>query len=164
MAKGQYKKWLEPENLLLLQGWKRDGLTDEQIAKNIGVRRETLYAWINKYPNIANALKMGKEQANFIIENALFKKAKSGHVTAQIFWLKNNWRDKYNDSQLSVEERDLAKQRAGKMDIDTKNAEAELEIKRAKLKILQSEGVNAEDHLLKLIETIEREDDKENGT
>ena len=90
MARGQYKKWLKQENLLLLQGWKRDGLTDEQIAHNIGIRRETLYDWIKKYPNISNALKMGKEQANFIIENALFKKAKNGHVTAQIFWLKNN--------------------------------------------------------------------------
>ncbi len=164
MAKGQYKEWLKKENLLLLQGWKRDGLTDEQIAKNIGINVRTLSKWKVRYGQIGQALKIGREHANIIIENALFKKAKSGHVTAQIFWLKNNWRDKYNDSQLSVEERDLAKQRAEKMDIDTKNAEAELEIKRAKLKILQSEGVNAEDHLLKLIETIEREDDKENGT
>lgn len=60
MARGQYKKWLKQENLLLLQGWKRDGLTDEQIAHNIGIRRETLYDWIKKYPNISNALKMGK--------------------------------------------------------------------------------------------------------
>lgn len=157
MARGQYKKWLKQENLLLLQGWKRDGLTDEQIAHNIGIRRETLYDWIKKYPNISNALKMGKEQANFIIENALFKKAKNGHVTAQIFWLKNNWRDKYNDSQLSVEERELLKHRIKDSELDTK-------IKEAKLKILQSEGTNAEDRLLELIEAIEKEDDKEHGT
>ena len=56
MAKGQYKKWLKQENLLLLQGWKRDGLTDEQIAHNIGIRRETLYDWIKKYPHISNAV------------------------------------------------------------------------------------------------------------
>ena len=37
MATGRYQKWLEDENLLLLQGWKRNGLTDEQIAKNIGI-------------------------------------------------------------------------------------------------------------------------------
>ena len=100
---------------------------------------------------------MGKEQANFIIENALFKKAKNGHVTAQIFWLKNNWRDKYNDSQLSVEERELLKHRIKDAKIDT-------QLKEAKLKILQSEGANAEDHLLELIEAIEKEDDKEHGT
>ena len=50
MARGQYKKWLKQENLLLLQGWKRDGLTDEQIAHNIGIRRETLYDWIKEIP------------------------------------------------------------------------------------------------------------------
>ena len=157
MARGQYKKWLKQENLLLLQGWKRDGLTDEQIAHNIGIRRETLYDWIKKYPNISNALKMGKEQANFIIENALFQKPTNGHVTAHIFWLKNNWRDKYNDSQLSVEERELLKHRI-------KDAELDSKIKEAKLKILESEGANAEDHLLELRETIEREDDKEYDT
>ena len=36
MAKGKYEKWLKEDNLLLLEGWARDGLTDEQIAKNIG--------------------------------------------------------------------------------------------------------------------------------
>lgn len=33
MAKGKYKEWLKPENLVRLQGWARDGLTDEDIAK-----------------------------------------------------------------------------------------------------------------------------------
>ena len=37
MAKGKYEKWPKEENLLLLEGWARDGLTDEQIAKNIPV-------------------------------------------------------------------------------------------------------------------------------
>ena len=39
MAKGKYEKWLKEENLLLLEGWARDGLTDEQIAKNIGLHK-----------------------------------------------------------------------------------------------------------------------------
>lgn len=33
MAKGKYQEWLEPEGLLKLEGWARDGLTDEQIAE-----------------------------------------------------------------------------------------------------------------------------------
>ena len=37
VAKGKYQKWLTPEGLLLLEGWARDGLTDEQIAKKIGI-------------------------------------------------------------------------------------------------------------------------------
>lgn len=45
MAVGRYQKWLEPENLLLLQGWKRDGLSDEQIAQKIGIAPRTLENW-----------------------------------------------------------------------------------------------------------------------
>lgn len=41
MAKGKYQKWLEPESLILLEGWARDGLTDKQIAKNIGILANT---------------------------------------------------------------------------------------------------------------------------
>ena len=98
MAKGKYAEWLDEEHLLLLEGWARAGLTDEQIAKNIGVRRETIYAWKKQYPNFSNALKKGKEVVDFEVENALLKAALSGNTTAQIFWLKNRkpevWRDK----------------------------------------------------------------------
>lgn len=75
MAKGKYEKWLEPENLLLLESWARNGLTDDQIAKNMGIRRETLYEWKKKYPNISNTLKKGKEVIDIEVENALLKKA-----------------------------------------------------------------------------------------
>ena len=126
MANGSYKKWLEPDNLVLLQGWKRNGLTDEQIAQNIGIRRETLYTWKKRFPNINNALKRGREQSNYIIESKLFQTALSGNTTAMIFWLKNNWRDKYNDSQLSKEERELvlANIRKAKADARIKEAKA----------------------------------------
>lgn len=117
-------KWLEKDKLILLEGWARDGLTDEQIAKNIGINRTTLYDWKKKEVNIADALKKGKEIVDFEVENALLKKAlgytitlnkqkvtKDGDViditeevhvppdtTAQIFWLKNrkpnNWKDR----------------------------------------------------------------------
>lgn len=33
MARAEYKKWLEPDNLTRLRSWARDGLTNEQIAK-----------------------------------------------------------------------------------------------------------------------------------
>lgn len=124
MAKGIYKKWLEPENLILLQGWKRNGLTDEQIAHNVGINVRTLDKWKAKYGRIGQALKVGHEQANYIIEGELFKKARKGNTTAMIFWLKNNWRDKYNDSELSPEERKLAVARMEKLKADTRISEA----------------------------------------
>ena len=74
-AKGKYSKWLEPESLALLEGWARNGLTDEQIAHNMGISRSTLNDWRGKYSDISNAIKNGKEVTDFIVENALFKSA-----------------------------------------------------------------------------------------
>ena len=75
MAKGKYEKWLEPENLILLEGWARDGLTDEQIAYNIGISRKTLAEWKKKYSDISDTVKKGKEIVDIQVENALLKKA-----------------------------------------------------------------------------------------
>lgn len=124
MASGKYQRWLEPDGLLLLEGWARDGLTDEQIAHNMGCAYSTLREWKDKYPALSAALKRGKEVVDIEVENALLKRAMgydyveerveisdSGkrkviqttkHVaadtTAQIYWLKNRrpdrWRDK----------------------------------------------------------------------
>ena len=64
MAKGKYEKWLTQESLLIIQGWARDGLTDEQIAHNIGISKVTFYDWKKKYPNFSNAIKRSKEVAD----------------------------------------------------------------------------------------------------
>ena len=114
--------WLEPDNLMLLEAWARNGLTDEQIAENMGISCSTLYDWKNKYSDISESLKRGKEVVDVLVENALFKRAlgyeykevtKEDGVTtkvvtkhmppdttAQIFWLKNRrpdlWRDRKN--------------------------------------------------------------------
>jgi len=124
MAK--YEEWMTEENLLLIEGWARDGLTDEQIAYNMGISRSTLGEWKKKYPVISDALKRGKEVVDRQVENALLKRAlgyeydevtyENGKevkrvrkqvqpdTTAQIFWLKNRkpheWRDKPENDQL----------------------------------------------------------------
>lgn len=99
VAKGKYEKWLEPENLILIDGWARDGLTDEQIAKNMGISYSTLKDWKNKYSAISAALKKGKEVVDYQVENALLLSALDGNTTAQIFWLKNRRPDKWRDKQ-----------------------------------------------------------------
>lgn len=75
MAKGKYEYWLTSEGLLKLEGWARRGLTDEQIALNIGITAKTLYEWKNKYSEICEALKKGKEVVDIMVENALLKRA-----------------------------------------------------------------------------------------
>lgn len=99
VAKGKYQKWLLKENLLLLEGWARDGLTDEQIAKNIGITLSTFYEWKKKYSDISESLKKGKEIVDYQVENALLSSALEGNTTAQIFWLKNRRPDKWRDKQ-----------------------------------------------------------------
>ena len=83
MAKGKYEYWLTPDGLLLLEAWARDGLTDEQVAKNIGINRDTLYTWKKKYPDISDALKRGKDVIDVEVENALFKKATGFNKTVK---------------------------------------------------------------------------------
>lgn len=134
MAKGKYQLWLEPDGLTLLEGWARDGLTDEQIAEKIGCGVRTLYDWKNRFPQISQALKKGKEIVDIQVENALLKRAlgydckeqrieksdKDGtktvqtirHVpadtTAQIFWLKNRRPDKWRDKPIEKISEDMA--------------------------------------------------------
>lgn len=73
--RGKYEKWLTEEGLIKLEGWARDGLTNEQIAQNININPDTLYTWIKKYPEISEALKRGKEVVDIQVENALLKRA-----------------------------------------------------------------------------------------
>ena len=75
IAKGKYQEWLEQDNLLMIEGWARQGLTDEQIAKNMGIKKSTFYDWLKKYPDISESLKKGKAPVDFEVENALLKRA-----------------------------------------------------------------------------------------
>lgn len=83
MAKGKYEKWLEPDGLLLLGSWARDGLTDEQIAKNMGICRDTLIQWKKRFPDISDTLKKGKEVVDVEVENSLLKRAMGCTVTEE---------------------------------------------------------------------------------
>lgn len=123
MAKGKYQEWLTPDGLLKLQAWARDGLTDEQIAHNMGIVTSTYYKWKTEHEEISEALKKGKEVVDIEVENALFKRAigykydettkeltQDGLIvtkvvtkevqpdtTAQIFWLKNRKPAEWSD-------------------------------------------------------------------
>ena len=117
MAKDRYNQLVKPR-LLEIEAWKRNGLTDEQIMKNLGIAKATFYKYKNNYKELEQALLKGREVADIEVENALFKRATGfskiekfkeikeengkrkvvvrevekyfpGDVGAQIFWLKN---------------------------------------------------------------------------
>lgn len=86
------------DKLILVEGWARDGLTNEQIAENLNIGKTTFYKLLKEYPELSEHLKKGKEVVDYEVENALLKNALNGNITAQIFWLKNRkpkqWKDK----------------------------------------------------------------------
>lgn len=74
-APGYYKKWLEPDGLMMLAAWTRDGLSYKQIAEDkIGVKYQTLREWINKYKPIADAVARTRDMVDAEVENELFRR------------------------------------------------------------------------------------------
>lgn len=114
-----YEKLDIKDKLDLVEGWKRDGLTDEQIARNFGVNFKTVMKWKEDHSEFMEAIKKGKEVSDYELENALHKRAtgyyyeeetvtNAGKVvkvkkyehanpTSLIFALKNRLPHKYRD-------------------------------------------------------------------
>jgi hypothetical protein len=102
------------------------GLIDIEIAKELGISKQTLNVWKKKHPEFLNSLKKGKEIPDKKVEHSLYERAcgyehpedkifydsKSGEVIVQptikhyppsevacIFWLKNRRPDRWRDKQ-----------------------------------------------------------------
>ena len=104
MAKSKADEWLEKDKLTLLEAWARDGLTDEQIANNMGISVASLYNYKNQHLEILEALKKGKEVVDIEVENALYKKALGYNVL-----LKKTFKIKtieYNDQGKKIKEKE----------------------------------------------------------
>ena len=75
-SKGKYAEWIEPDGLLQIEGWAREGLTDKQIStQKIGINEATFCRWKERFPQLTQALKRGKAPVDFKVENALLKSA-----------------------------------------------------------------------------------------
>lgn len=84
-ARVSWDQWHTHENLELVEGWARDGLSDEQIAKNMGIAVSTLYDWKKRHLEFMEAFKKGKQVVNVELENALFKKAIGAKTTTTTY-------------------------------------------------------------------------------
>ena len=89
--------WGTVEKLQLLEEWSTQGLYIKDIAAKMGISVTTVYDWMNKDPKIAAAIKKGRDKSIDMVENALFKSAINGNVTAMIFYLKNRAPERYKD-------------------------------------------------------------------
>lgn len=81
MSKIDY--WLSPEGLILLQAKSRDSLTRSELAEKVGITPMTLSRWEKKYPQIADAVRSGREIVDAKVENAMLKKA-LGYETTEV--------------------------------------------------------------------------------
>jgi len=61
--------------LHLVEKWARDGISEEKIAKTLGISVTTFELYKKDYPEFLKALKKGKETLITELENALIKKA-----------------------------------------------------------------------------------------
>lgn len=73
-------EWVTEDALKVITTWKRNGLTDEEIEKNIGVAHSTFCAWKKKSKDLSDALKNGRAYANALVENSLFNAAIGGVI------------------------------------------------------------------------------------
>ena len=70
-----YEYWSGEEGCVILTGWVRDGDSPNDIAKNIGVSRQTLDKWIKSSETMQDAIRQGSDLVNYRVENALLKSA-----------------------------------------------------------------------------------------
>lgn len=72
--KDSYEVRVKPK-LDLVVGWCRRGLTNEQIAENLGISEQSFSNYMKRYEEFADAVDKGREEIEIHIENALVKRA-----------------------------------------------------------------------------------------
>lgn len=102
MANTSIEEWTTPESLALIRGWCREGYTDVMLAERIGIHVQTLMKWKNKSEELREAMKQGKEVADYMVENALFKAA-IGHEYTETKTYISGQNDKNGQRQVRVE-------------------------------------------------------------
>lgn len=125
MAWSKYETHIAPK-LKLIEAWSRDGLTFDQISKNLRISRASLSQYRKIHSEVSNALQKGRDEADIEVENSLYKRAlgyrydevtyengeetkrvtKEVHpdVTAQIYWLKNRKPDQWRERRDALAE------------------------------------------------------------
>ena len=79
VKKGFMQDYLTEDMLTYVKALKRKGVTDEELAKALGISKQTLYNWKKKSQEFRFAIRDGKMVADAKVENALFLSA-IGHT------------------------------------------------------------------------------------
>ena len=85
--KSKYPTHVQP-NLDLIKSWKMQGYLEESMCNNLGVSVSQFNEYKNKYPELKEALKEGKEHVKAMIISKLYENIEEGDTSAIIFGLK----------------------------------------------------------------------------
>lgn len=72
--RSKYETHVLPK-LKMIEHWCRDGLMEEEICKRLGVGVSTFNRYKNDYRELREVLRLGKEEADYEVEESLFKRA-----------------------------------------------------------------------------------------
>lgn len=102
--------WESPAVRENIERWASLGLTDEQIAHQIGVCRQTLSEKKRDIPEISDAIKRGRALGIEEVADALKQKAQAGDTGAMIFYLrsKGGWSDRTTEQEVAHVKSQLA--------------------------------------------------------
>ena len=70
--KAIYKNWIEGEGFDKVCEWARQGLSDKQIAKNIGITTVAFYDWKKRFPVFAEAIDKVRSELRIELEKSMF--------------------------------------------------------------------------------------------
>ena len=72
---GKYREWCDKYGFDLLRRLAEEGNSDEEIAKKCGLDIEVFTRWKKKYHKFSDAIEIGRFEADFSVESALYRKA-----------------------------------------------------------------------------------------
>ena len=72
--KDSYEVRVHPK-LALVKGWRRRGLSHQEIADNLGISLRSFDNYVKRYEEFANAVDEGAQECEVHVENALVKRA-----------------------------------------------------------------------------------------
>ena len=86
--------------LAKIEEYASTGLTQTQIAHNLGVNESTFTRKKTQLTQVQQAIKRGRDKGIQKVTNALMENAMGGNLGAQCFYLKNvgkdDWRDRHD--------------------------------------------------------------------
>lgn len=93
MAKSKYESQVLPR-LDEVEAWARDGVSDEQIAGNLGIAYSTFRIYKEKYPALSAALRRGKEYVDRVIVVGAYLRRITGYDVTET---RREYKWVYND-------------------------------------------------------------------